>query len=400
MILSPFSNPTIAPKERWLKNARAAEILGVSTRTIKRWMINAAMRNALGSVRHGEQWRIQLPKSFSGDSEWAWEMHTDYRLKEIGVHLKPSWERELEKLGKRSENYELESQRFWVATCMTALSGTPDSIVPITPDVHGKILCLFHAKRELLDSLLDSPQHEMTIKKHKSEVAALVLRGHCHRVFAALRLCQPQNPLVKWLIVIALAKTAEVLRYWPTEQIFQKVQAAGTDTELEKLWRKTDFAQALAVLKSNGVEHPTAEDLCPLLHKDLMTQINDTREEMPLGTVKAHTPEDIRRAMEADYWQSRNQIQNEINQSFFPAQNPDQTTKANMLARLPVIDLRQPQDGLALRTFRNRHPRKKSPQKEIIETVFDIQNSIPGVDERPHSGKTPMRGSKFSENSD
>jgi hypothetical protein len=58
----------MAATEQWLKNAKAAEILGVGERTIKSWMTKPTTRHALGAVRHGKQWRIPLP-----DDESNWE---------------------------------------------------------------------------------------------------------------------------------------------------------------------------------------------------------------------------------------------------------------------------------------------------------------------------------------
>ena len=128
-----------------------------------------------------------------------------------------------------------------------------------------------------------------------------------------------------------------------------------------------------------------------------MTHINDTREEMPLCTVKANKPEDIRRAAEAAYFQSRNQMQNEINNWFFTAGNTDETKQVGVFPRLSIIDLRQPQNGISLRTFRTRYPRAQQ-----LRTVAKVRRflAVPtSVDEKPHSGKTAIRGSKLSENS-
>ena len=72
----PFSKPAAEPKRKWLKITKAAELLCVDVRTIKRWMKDAARRQALGVVMHGKQNRIPLPPSLNGDGEFAWEMLT------------------------------------------------------------------------------------------------------------------------------------------------------------------------------------------------------------------------------------------------------------------------------------------------------------------------------------
>jgi excisionase family DNA binding protein len=57
----PLFKTDMAAEEQWLKNAKAAKLLGVGERTIKRWMKNPALQKALGAVRHGKQWRIPRP---------------------------------------------------------------------------------------------------------------------------------------------------------------------------------------------------------------------------------------------------------------------------------------------------------------------------------------------------
>ena len=317
MKLSPFSKPTIEPKERWLKNAKAAKILGVDTRTIKRWMTIPAMRNALGAVRYGKQWRIPLLKSFSGDSEWAWEMQTDYHLKEIGVHLKPSWEIELEKLGEEFARYELETYRLWLAA-HSQLSAKSDGV---TKDDIAAILLLWQTACKILDPLPEGTEVDKLKSKFPEQLRA--------RNFSE-------------------DEIRFVMSYWPKQNVFKRVRNARTLEQLEKIRSGMDTAQAVKTCKNLGDKKATAEKLRLLLHHDFMEHINDTRDELP---------------------------------------------------SLPVIDLRQPQNGFALRTFRKRHPLKNSPLKKVIAAVYNIQDGIPSVDEKPDTGKTPVRGSKHSENS-
>jgi hypothetical protein len=336
----------MASTEQWLKYAKAAELLGVNARTIKRWMQIQKAQKALGAVRHGQQWRIPRPAD-----GWIWEVQTRRRLKEAGIDLKPSWEQTFDKLGKENNRYKLETYRLWLA----AYSQASVKSEGVTQEDITGILLLWQTACKILGS---PPKGKKTeVDKLKSQFPES-LRA---RNFSEERI-------------------HFIMSYWPEQKIFKRVRDAHTLKQLEKIRRRVDTAQAVKTCKNLG-QKPTAGNLRPLLHKNFMEHINDTRDELPPNTIKAHTPEDIRRAMEADYWQKQKLVQGEINQFFFSAGNPVETKKADVLPSLPVIDFRQPQDGLALRTFRNRHPLKQSPQKEIIETVFDIQNSIPGVDE-------------------
>ena len=365
MKLSPFSKPTIDPPERWLTNKKAAKILGFNMRTIKRWMNDPAKREALGAVRHGKQWRILLPKSFGGNSEWAWEMQTDHRLKEIGVHLKNSWEKDFEELGKQSARYHLETYRLWLAAYIKALGHGR-----VTQKIRVNILLLWQTACRILDLQKSLKRYEMDVEDFKS-------------LF-------PPQLRERGLSV------KSIMQYWPKKNHFKIFHKIHTKSDFEKMRRKLDFWQAYRdELRRRRGKEPTAENLCPLLHKDLMTHINDTRHQIPLDTVKAHTPEELRRAVEADYWRNQNRIQSEINKCFFAAENTDETKQINALHSLPVIDLREPQNGISLRTFRTRYPRQY--QKRIIAEVLHILSAPPSVDEKPHTGKTPVRDSKLSD---
>jgi hypothetical protein len=337
--MSPFSKQTLAPKERWLKNAKAAENFGVSARTIKRWMKIPARRKTLGAVRHGKQWRIPLDCEMDTDS---------------------SPEMEFEKLGREFARYKLETYRLWLAAYLQMSAKS----VGVTQEDITAILNLWQTACKILDPLPKGTE----VDKLKSQFPE------------SLRARNFSEERIK-----------SIMSYWPEQRIFNGVRDTLTLRQLEKIRHGADTAQAVKTCKNLG-QKPTAENLRPLLHKNFMEHINDTREELPPNTIKAHKPEDIRRAVEADCWRMSEQNRIEISKSLFTAGNPDEARQAHALPSLPVIDLRQPQDGLALRTFRNRHPRKKSPQKEIIAAVFDIQNSISGVDVKPDTGKTPVRG--------
>jgi hypothetical protein len=181
-----------------------------------------------------------------------------------------------------------------------------------------------------------------------------------------------------------------VMACWPEQNYFKRVRAAHTLKQLEKIRHGADVSQAVKTCKNLGYKKPTAKKLRPLLHKNLNAHINDTRDNLPPSTIKAHTPEELRHAVEADCLRKREQAPSETWKAFI-AGNFD--VKISVPAG-PVIDLRQPQNVLALRTFRKRYPLKNSPLKKVIAAVYDVQDGIPSVDEKPYTGKTPVRGSK------
>lgn len=321
--------------KQWLTNAKAAELLIVSERTIKRWMTRPIARNALGAVRQGKQWRIPLVNDGS-----TWEIHADHRLRTAGVLLKPLWERDLEKRGKESARYELESYRLWLAAYLTVLQREN-----ITQEARDGILLLWRTARKILDKL-----------PRGTEVATL----------------KSEFPNQLRSRNFSEERIHAVMRYWPEVRHFKKVRDAHTQDQLETIHKRLDILQATRDLEQNG-RKPTAENLRPLLHKNIMEHINDTREKLPGIVVKNPTEEEMRLYTMAS-------VQDQIMGKTPP---------------LVTFDLRAPQNGLRLRTFRHRHPLKQSPQKEIVAMVYGVRESIPGVDERPHSGKTPIRDSKL-----
>lgn len=358
----------MAAEEQWLKNAKAAKLLGVGERTIKRWMKNPALQKALGAVRHGKQWRIPRPAD-----EWLWESQTRRNLKEAGIDLKPSWEIELRKLGKNFARYELESYRLWLAAHVQ-LSLKSEGV---TQEDITAILLLWQTACKILDSL----PRGMEVDKLKSQFPE------------SLRASNYSEDKIRF-----------IMSYWPEQNIFERFRAAHTLEQLEEIRCKVDVAQVVKTCNHLG-QKPTAENLRPLVHKDLMTHINDTREKLPPGTVKAYKPEDLRRVMEADvlthlHGGEARQITEGVDdqgRTFALIQPP----KAHGQNAAPAfVDLRQPQNGLKLRTFRKRHPLKKSTKNEIIVAACGVRGSIPSVDEKQYTGKTPVRGSKLSEKSD
>lgn len=133
----------------------------------------------------------------------------------------------------------------------------------------------------------------------------------------------------------------ELLRYWPSKEHFKRVQDAYTLRNLETIRRRLDFTQAVRELKRRG-KKPAERNLRPLLHEDMRPHINDTRE------------------------------------------------KLNPL----VVDWRQPQRGLTLRSFRRRYPLRRQPWRDIVAGVYGIRAIPPGASKPPKTGLTPIRSSK------
>jgi hypothetical protein len=249
--------------KRWLKNAKAAELLGVSVRTIKHWMNSPRLREALLAVRHGKQWKIPRPDY---ETTWVWE--TQRRLKEAGIHLKPSWEQELERVSKECDRFLSESYCLWLAAHLQLLEREG-----ITDEDTGNILSLWQTANELLKSLPKGTEVDQLKSQFPESLRARNFSEESIR---------------------------SIMSYWPDELYFKKVRAARTWKELEKIRRGMDFALAAKICAQRG-KKPTATHLRPLVHDDWVAHINDTRQELPPNTIKAHKLEDIRNAAETDF---------------------------------------------------------------------------------------------------
>jgi hypothetical protein len=318
-----------APKCQWLKNAEAAKELSVSERGIKYWKTQPATREALGAVRHGKQWRIPRPDNLDN-----WRFETRRRLKNLGLQLPAPWERNLRDIGTETARYYLESCRLWLAAQLTAVIRGP-----VTQEDIRAIHMLLQAGREVLRMQPDGVRVDTLKSKFPDR----------------LRLRKFSD-----------ADISGIMSYWPEDTCFEQVRTARTLKQLEKVRRRVDVAQAAKSCRHLG-QKPTARNMRPLLHNDMLAHINDTREILPGIVVQRPTSEKLRTMTLASVYSSLHGT---------PAQ--------------PVtIDFRQPQDGLPLRTFRRRHPSRQSPQKDIVVAVYGIRDSIPGADERPFTGKTP-----------
>jgi excisionase family DNA binding protein len=328
--MSPFTKEN----GRWLKFAKAAELLGVSMRTVKRWIEQQETRDALLAVRHGAQWRIPYPDNLDD-----WRSHTRWRLKKLGVQFEPDWKRELRKIAKNENGSTvIESRRLWLAAYAKALSRGR-----ITQKVRAGIEVLRQISCKILG---DSRDSEMDLEKLKSRFPpAIRARG---------------------------LSVKSIMRYWPKTQHFQRLRNAHIQADFEKIRLELDSLQGRRDerRRQRGNE-PTAENLRPLCHKNILAHINDTRETLPGIVVKNPTPAELQRIIIGSIY-------------------------AHMHGKKPLpssLDFRQPQNGLKLRTFRNLHP--VSPQKKSIAMVHGILDSNPCVEERLQTGKTPVRGGDY-----
>jgi len=330
------------PKNRWLINAEAAESLAVSKRTIKSWMTRQETREALGAVRHGKQWRVPRP-----ENHFVWKIQTRARLKKFGICPPEAWERDLEKRAKEYGRYRLEAYRLWLAVTMNALERGS-----ITQEARDAILLLWQTACEILALL--PRHHEIEVDKLKSKFPAQLLA----------------RPLPE-------AEVRAAMDYWPEDQYVKKVRAAHTLGDLEAIRKRVDYLQATRELQQNG-HKPTAENIRPLLHEDIMAHINDTRETLPPNTIKAHMPEVMRHVLEADSHHQMYSANPRRNTEGVDAQG--RTYALVEGGGISCLDMRQPQDGLPLRTFRRRHPQRKNPQRDIVNLVYDVRESLPGAD--------------------
>jgi hypothetical protein len=304
---------------QWLKNAEAADALAVDVRTIKRWMNCPAKREALGAVRYGNQWRIPRPIEIG-----HWEVSVRRNFKDLGTELRSSSERSFEKLGKDFARYELEAHRLWLAAYMQVLQRHDT-----TQEHRDGILRLWQTACEILGKQPRGTEVDTLKSEFPGQLRA--------RSFSELRICA-------------------IMQYWPEERLLKKVRDdAHTTQQLEAIRRRLDIMQAVSELEQNGQE-PTAENLRPLIHKNIMEHINDKREKLPGIVVQNPRSEELHAITLASVC---DQIQ---------AKEPP----------LVCIDFRQPQKGLTLRTFRNRHPLRKSPQREIIAMVYGARDRLPG----------------------
>lgn len=329
--MSPFPK-----QQKWLPNAEAAQLLGVDVRTIKRWVRQPDKRQALGAVRNGKQWRIPVPSNLQ-----HWESDTRWNFKKLGAPLIPGWRHDLRKIARQTTRYMLEANRFWLAAYMTRLERGP-----VTPQDRQACLRLRDAACKILAF---APLSEMVVDRHK-----LQFPGQLASMGLDAREAQ------------------DVMRYWPKEQYLKHVHDAHTVAQLEVIRQRVDYWQAALELEQIG-ENPTTENIRPLLHKEMVAHINDTREHLDGEVIRHPTPKDTKRLMLASVHDS---------------------ISGRKTAQL-TFDFRLPQVGLTRRTAQKRYPQRQKSQQDIRATVFGIDDRTPGADQRLHIGKTPRRGSTY-----
>lgn len=281
---------------QWLTFAQAAEILGVTDRTIKRWVSNPRTCVALLAVRVGKQHRIPRPESIA-----EWDGKTRGRLTAAGISLAPAWEKELRDLERRNERHWSGIYRLYLAAFLKA-------------SLRGRIT--FKAK-EAIDSLCFTALESLRSRKRFCRVDTL-------------KCALPQR---FW-------------RYWPTKRHFKQIQDVHRRRTIEKERQLLDFLAAVRILRRRN-RKPIARNLCPLLHLDWETHINDTKERLPSGSGRAQKPKDLCPTS--------------------PGQKP----------ALGFIDMRQPQDGISLDQFRRRYPLRKNPWRSIIAKQYGYLDNIP-----------------------
>jgi len=117
-----------------------------------------------------------------------------------------------------------------------------------------------------------------------------------------------------------------VMGYWPDAAHFARVNNLSPE-RMETIRQGIDYALAQKEAKRLGLKQ-TNENLCQFLHLNLRLHINDTGEKLPEG----------------------------------------------------CIDRREPQKGLAIRTVKKRHSRKRGEAKRIGGIVNGALTTIPGTE--------------------
>jgi excisionase family DNA binding protein len=329
--MSPFSNP----KRKWLKNDEAAEALGVTSRTIERWMVKTKIRGALGGVRHGKQWRIPRPHRID-----EWRLETRQRLARQGIRSGTALRRAFGEEVKDENSWYLESLRLWLAGTVTALGRGR-----VPPEAKEALWILRNAASDVLRSIR---HREMRVDRLKSHIAAVVLKR-----------CADQ------------AEALQVMRYWPDQRSFEKVRALRTPDDLEEVRQRLDYAQTLQELEHRGEKKPTNDKAKSMLHKDITIHVNDVPEELPGIIVKQPTAKQMR----------------EITMGSVYAQISGQKQP------LVTFDFRMPQAGIAARTVKKRYPKKDQRQRDMIAGVYGTRADLAGPDGEPYAGEEPARGS-------
>jgi hypothetical protein len=315
--MSPFSNS----ERKWLKNAEIAEVLGRNARTVKRWLSRQQTREVLGAIRNGKQWRIPRP----GNLE-HWYGETRQRLVGAGVRPKLHRKSALEKMFSSLKRFArtksrdlLERYRFRLACELAVVTAGP-----ITPQDKLAFDQLWRASEK--------------VKTRRGIPAELSKTG------------------------LSAKEIREVMSRLPKKKQLAEFDRVRTLDELEPIRQRIDFTQAVRILEERG-QKPTAANIGPLLHRDIIAHMNDTGEELPGIVVRAQSTEQLRKitlASVCDYVRGKT-------------------------PPLLALDFRQPQPGTARRTVQTRHPLKQQTQREIVGSVYGIRISPPSAEQKPQS---------------
>jgi hypothetical protein len=321
---------------KWLKNKEIAELLGKDPRTIRSWMCCPAKRRALGAVRYGTQCRIPRPYNLD---QWVSDARREF--KKLCITLEPAWKHALRERARETNRYILEVNRLWLAAYMKVLEHRPI----VAQDKQACIL-LRKAACRILRPL---PRYKMDVEPFETEFPAQLAS-----------------------VGLTAQKIQVVMSYWPEPEHFRQVHGARTFAQLEAIRAGVDYLQACRALERMG-QKLTAENIRPLLHADIVAHINDTGEQLP-GAIVRHP--------------LSTQLQNMLIERVF-CKNPP-----------PVImDYRLPQVGLTRRTAQRRAPQKEQTQRDIraVLILSGIASALPVPPTRPQTGKTPIRGSAYSQ---
>jgi hypothetical protein len=327
---------------RWLKYAEIAELLGVTPRTIKLWMRRPGGPQAFLAVRQGSQWRVPCPENLE-----IWASETRERLIGIGIRLKS----DLQELADQNEPYWPEVHRLYLGAFRKALGV-------------GRVTVL---AKDRIDELCRMALELLRSRKQRTGVA-----GFKHLF-----------PRRLW-------------RYWPSRSDFEAALSVKSEGEIEKERRNLDFFQAVRQLRRKG-QDPTGPNLCRFLHLDWKAHINDTKEKLPPGTIKADIPRKLSRLIKKDKKLSRTKkdkklwrlikkdvlmhmggFTRHIVEGWDDQGKTFATFEMDLTRKLPptFVDLRQPQKGISIHQFRRRYCLRKPPWKSIIAKIYGIQASV------------------------
>lgn len=301
----------------------AAKVLGVTLRTLQLWLKDPEKRDLLGAFRAGKRWRLRRPESLPA---WAHKVRQALALPE-------RWKKELYSTAKEDSAVFFEAIRLWLAIRLMALKLD----APHRESVDAALL-IWQACCQALSGL---PRYEMDAFKCRANIE---------------RILSKRTDLP--------CPVGHIMAFWPDDAIQKQIRNATTMDELERLRRAVDYAEALRRHQEQGV---SGKDLAPLLHRGFIDHINDTGECFTMPSIRW---DDLRKDLGLD------------RKPADPRQPP--CTPAQQIRALceffgggRIIDFRESQDGISLRTFRSRYPKRTAKQKRITASLSGVLDFIP-----------------------